>query len=417
MAMESGEALTGLSPGWSRLYTLLARFSALVVSPDSPNTWNEAFEAMAGLDPFFSRATISAYCFDFEEGARELLVSYGPQAHRLTLTKSGLSLAALGGPGAVALSRLRQGEPLVISGVQHLPVDVADLVAWLLSSVPAKPLIILPLLGYGRLLGAFLVEDYSPAGCTTERMELLRLLSNCLSQALAASIRDREVGERDLALAAALAAQEKEKERIALDVHDGALQMLASAFQHVQAARDFRRQDEKARSDLMKASSLLKEAMHELRGLMDSLRPATLDRFGLLAAIESDVQELRQGGWEVDLVADSIQLPKDMETALYRVVHEALTNIKKHAGICRVRVLLEKRGSEFGVEVRDWGQGFEPAGLAHLDALPGFGLLSMRKRTELLGGRFEVHSGRGAGTRVSLQVPAGRKGDGPPWIP
>jgi two-component system NarL family sensor kinase len=273
-------------------------------------------------------------------------------------------------------------------------------------------LIVLPLACNRRTTGMFWIEGFEPAGCSREKIQTLQVLGNCISLALEDSIERGEQEERDSVLRAALDAQEREREHIALDVHDGAIQLLASAFQHIQAARDGRRQDEKAsRSALVKASGLLRETMYELRGLRDNLRPATLDRFGLIASLESDILDLRQGGWNAELVADPVKIAKARETSLYRIVHEALTNIKKHAGVCQVSVTLKRRGPWLSLEIWDQGRGFSLGTTAQPGKRRGFGLVSMRKRTELLGGKFEVESSLGEGTRVSVQVPIRRKGD------
>ncbi|MBI2848791.1 MAG: sensor histidine kinase [Chloroflexi bacterium] len=377
-------------------------------TPDWPEAWNQAFQVLAGSDPFFGQATLNLCRLDLEKGAREMLASWGPRAH--DLTQKDLTLAGIEASTTDLLSLAYDGGGLILPDNWRLPAAVADLLRRLLPSPSTKSIIFLPLLSNGRLIGVFWIEGYDPAGHTEDRIPMLRLLGHCLSLSLAASEHQREIEERDLALRAALEAQEKETQRIALDVHDGALQTLASAFQHLQAVRDRQRQDEEARGILVKASGLLREAMHELRGLMESLRPATLDQFGLISAIESDVRELRQGGWQIDQVADPILLPRDVETALYRVVHEALTNIRRHAGTCLVRVSLETRDDWLRGEIRDWGRGFAPADQASKGSLSGFGLLSMRKRIELLGGRLEMESRPGTGTRVAFQVPLPREG-------
>lgn len=393
----------------SPLSVLLATTTLLSSGSQGPRTWDKALRALAAADPFFSGATVSLCRLDLEEQVREVVASCGPQAHGLT--RSGLSLAGVRGPAARLLSRLREGKPLVIHNGRPLPQGSSELLERLLPCSPARSYVILPLLSNGKINGIFWIEGYDPGRYSRERTQALRLLGNCLALALATSgPPDWEEASHSI-LKAALEAQEKERERIALEVHDGALQNLAAAFQHVQAAMGSRRQDgEAARSSLGKASGLLQEAMNELRGLAGGPPPAILDNLGLMAAIESDVEELRQEGWQAELVADPIKMPPARETNLYRIVHEAMTNVRKHAGICPLRVSL-KRGLWLWVEVRDWGRGFDAAALAQQGMPPGFGLLSMRKRAALMGASLEVESRPGAGTRVSLDVPLRRKGD------
>lgn len=391
------------------LYVLLSTSTLLARAPGGSQTW-KTLQALLDTDPLFAGATASICRLDLVEGIREVIASCGPGAHMLTRER--LPQVGIKGPAGRLLSRLEKGGRLRSDDGLRPPGIVVDLLKQLLPSSQAESLIVFPLLHDGRITGTFWVEGLDPEGCSGERMWMLQVLANCLSLALVASIHEGGEGEGDSILGVALDAQEREREQIALDVHDGPLQMLASAFQHVQAATDSRHQDEEAvRSALVKAGGLLRETMHDLRGLMDRLRPATLDRFGLIASIESEVQELCQGGWQAELMAEAIQLAKDRETTLYRIVHEALTNVKKHAGTCPVYVSLKRDGRGLQVEVRDGGQGFDPVALEQQGKLHGFGLLSMRKRAELLGGRFEVESAPGKGTRIALHIPLRREGD------
>ncbi|MDP2661245.1 MAG: sensor histidine kinase [Dehalococcoidia bacterium] len=282
----------------------------------------------------------------------------------------------------------------------------------LLPPTLKPPLVIVPLVCNESIAGAFWVAGFGSRECCEERLQILHVLGCYLSLAIEVEKHHGVEKERDSVLEVALEAHERERERIALDIHDGPVQILVAAFQHVQAAKDGRRSDEEgAVSALSKAGGLLREAMHELRGLMYSLRPPTLDHFGLLASIEADLQELRQAGCQPELVADDVRLGRDEETSLYRIIREALTNAKNHAGACRVQVTIKRRRLSLRVDVRDWGQGFDLASLSLQGRSQGFGLVSMRKRTELLGGRFEIESEPGRGAHVRLQIPIRRRGD------
>ena len=394
----------------SSLSSVLKATGLLSGVSDRPTAWSRTLHSLIRTDPFFAGATVSICRLDLEGSIREILGSVGSKPHELTrerlLVPDGRVSAAQ------LLSSMRAGKPVLAFNRRGAGGVAADVLVGLLPSSLTDPLMALPLGSDGKVAGVLWIEGYDPAGCSREKIQMLQVLGNCMSLVLKASVVRGEREERDLVLRAALEAQEREREHIAQDVHDGAIQLLASAFQHVQAARDRRRYDEEAaRNALVKASALLREAMYELRGLMDSLRPATLDRFGLIASLESDIQELCQGGWKAELIADPIKLSKGRETSLYRIVHEALTNIKRHAGVCQVWVTLKKSGHGLSLEVRDQGRGFCPDTMGQWGKRHGFGLLSMRKRTELLGGNFELTSSFGEGTRVSIRVPMRRKGD------
>jgi signal transduction histidine kinase len=125
-------------------------------------------------------------------------------------------------------------------------------------------------------------------------------------------------------------------------------------------------------------------------------------------AVRLLVEGLRSDGWRADYEEGlgTERLPGEVETALYRVAQEALTNARKHADTVRVRVRLARRGKRVRLEVRDYGRGFEPSA-ASSGAGPGeqVGINGMRERTTLLGGGFEIRSRPGEGTTVVAEVP------------
>jgi two-component system NarL family sensor kinase len=96
------------------------------------------------------------------------------------------------------------------------------------------------------------------------------------------------------------------------------------------------------------------------------------------------------------------RLPEDIEITLYRVVQEALTNIERHAGLCKVQLRLQQRGGNVTLDIRDDGRGFDPQ-TNHFDE--GIGLRNMRERIELLGGEFSLMSRTGEGTRLKARLP------------
>jgi signal transduction histidine kinase len=133
-----------------------------------------------------------------------------------------------------------------------------------------------------------------------------------------------------------------------------------------------------------------------------------LDDFGLANALGLQVERLRHAGLRVSYeeTLGEGRLPEVVETTLFRVAQEALTNVRKHARTDRAHVTLERRGQQVCLQVRDWGRGFVPDGVTD-GADPGekLGLSSMRERVALLAGHFEIHSEPGAGTLVVAEVP------------
>jgi signal transduction histidine kinase len=207
-------------------------------------------------------------------------------------------------------------------------------------------------------------------------------------------------------------AQEEERRRVAYEIHDGLAQVAASAHQHLQTFADYHAPESKGgREALGRTVELVQRTVREARRLIAGLRPTVLDDFGLATAIRLEVEALRAEGWQVTYDEDlgDQRLAPQIETALFRVAQEALTNVRKHAGRARVAVSLGQHGELVRLEVRDWGRGFGAIGPQDRPR-PGerVGLLSMHERVALLGGHCTVNSQPGAGTQVIAEVPLAR---------
>ena len=196
-------------------------------------------------------------------------------------------------------------------------------------------------------------------------------------------------------------AAERERRRWARELHDETLQGLAAL--RVMLATGLRQGSPEALEEAAReAVDHAATEVANLRRLITELRPAALDQLGLGPAIESLVRGSGDlHGLEVDLQVDlgADRLPDDLETTIYRVVQEALTNIAKHAGATRVTVRIERSYTAVAVEVRDDGRGFDPG-----EGSAGFGLVGMRERAALAGGTLAVDSGAG-GTAIAAHFP------------
>jgi PAS domain S-box-containing protein len=225
---------------------------------------------------------------------------------------------------------------------------------------------------------------------------------------LYSELAEREHRLRDL-VGQVLAAQEEERRRVAYDVHDGLAQTAAAAHQLLQAfALRYPPDSAIARKNLDRSVELVQQTVGEARQVIADLRPTALDDFGLATAIRQQVERLGGDGRRIEYeeTLGDERLPNAVETALYRVAQESLTNVQKHASSARVRVMLQRAEDSVRLQVRDWGQGFRPDEVMTGDG-PGerVGLSSMRERIALLGGSFEIHSEPGAGTEVVAEVP------------
>jgi PAS domain S-box-containing protein len=187
--------------------------------------------------------------------------------------------------------------------------------------------------------------------------------------------------ERDL-LRNVMELQEHEKRLICYEIHDGFLQLVAGAamlfeaYEHVTA--------EKRGELVATAVTNLRLAVQDGRRLIRGLRPSVLDEYGVAAAIDDLIDHFSASFTQITFDHDGLvgRLSREVETAAYRIVQEAMNNAKKHSGSDRVHISLELRPQCLALEVRDFGRGFRP----NLSASHTFGLLGMTERARLLAG-------------------------------
>jgi signal transduction histidine kinase len=196
-----------------------------------------------------------------------------------------------------------------------------------------------------------------------------------------------------------VAGQELERRRLARELHDETGQALTSILLGLRALED-------ANTGIAvdELRQLVVATLQDVRRLAVQLRPKALDDFGLVAALERLAQTFSESsGIRVELVAriGDERLPTEVETTLYRIVQEALTNVVKHAAASAVSILLVRRDGVVTAVVEDDGAGFDSKA-APADRL---GLEGMRERVELHDGRLTIESAPGAGTTVRVEVP------------
>jgi signal transduction histidine kinase len=198
-------------------------------------------------------------------------------------------------------------------------------------------------------------------------------------------------------------AQESERKRLARELHDETGQALTSILLGLKPL-EASMADDQSRAALAELREHVVAALQDVRRLAVELRPAVLDDFGLVPALERLTDAFaEQTNIRVDFhsALGDTRLPNEVETALYRVVQESLTNIVKHASAQRVSVSLARRPSGAAAVIEDDGKGFDQRTLRE----DGLGLLGMRERLGLIDGRLEIESRPGAGTTVVAEVP------------
>lgn len=199
--------------------------------------------------------------------------------------------------------------------------------------------------------------------------------------------------------------QEDERRRLAADIHDDPIQKMTAAGLRVESLRR-ELTDPRQLETLDNLQRTIAVAIARLRRLLFELRPSSLDRDGLAAALRQYGRELADDDLVVDLEDRLVVEPPDeVRVVAYRIAQEALSNVRKHAGVSRASVLLETRGEDLYLRIRDGGAGFDPEKVG--DRRPGhLGLSTMRERAELAGGSFRLESAVGAGTTVEVRLPA-----------
>jgi len=285
----------------------------------------------------------------------------------------------------------------------------------------ARTALLVPMLDRGAVIGVLAAVDRDSHGgdFTDDDEQLLQAFAQSAASAVAVN---RSVDADRLR--SAIAAADAERARRARELSDRTLQRLAGV--RVLLASTVGRGDAATRDDAMRqAIEDLEAEIADLRDMISHLRPAVLDNFGLVAAIDALVDRTRDdtlriecevrlpspdakappsGAADLPTTNKSGGLSQDLETSVYRVVQEALANVVTHARATSVRILVGLDDGELSVEVQDDGRGFDAGAPS-----AGFGLAEIRTRVALAGGTFTLESDQ-RGTLVKARLPARRAG-------
>jgi signal transduction histidine kinase len=272
----------------------------------------------------------------------------------------------------------------------------------------AQTALLVPMVYRGESMGVLAAFDRGEQGSVFSEDDEQILRTFAASAATAVALAQSVQSDR---LRSSLAAADAERRRWARELHDETLQGLGG----LRVLLSFARRGE----DLGRAQTAMDEAIEQiereianLRSIITELRPAALDELGLRTAIEALLDRHReQSGFEIDgdlalrgASKEEPRLSEELETAVYRFVQEALTNVAKHARATRVRVAVTESDGELLIEVQDDGSGFDAD-----RSSDGFGLAGMRERVGLAGGTLSIDSGE-QGTLLRACLPTLRGG-------
>jgi len=216
--------------------------------------------------------------------------------------------------------------------------------------------------------------------------------------------------EREVYIQKSLLAQEEERRRVAKELHDETIQeLVALAYLADALFKASLRVDETLSAKASSIKDMSLRVMQELRRISSDLRPGTLDHLGLVPSLRTLTERTaEEAGIVAHLTVEGVplRLDKHSEIAIFRIVQEALTNVRKHSGATEAWVQLDFRPDTLRLTIGDNGQGFNPRAKRGKLATEGhLGLLGIRERATALGGSLKIRSRRPTGTTLNLEIP------------
>ncbi|MFC1925271.1 GAF domain-containing protein [Chloroflexota bacterium] len=276
----------------------------------------------------------------------------------------------------------------------------------------------IPLRSKGKILGVLVASSREQREFSPEDILHLETIGNQIGVAIENAQLFEKVSAQSEALESYVAlitkAQEEERRRIARDLHDDTVQLLAALSLKVQRiARDTARNSSVSSKEisehLEQVRTEITDILESLRRFSHKLRPEVLDQLGLIPAIELLTEELANKGeikaW-MEKIGTQQRLSTETEVTLFRIAQEAMRNIKKHSQATEVAVRIEFGTNTIKLQITDNGKGFELPEILSSFAIAGrLGLIGMYERTRLLNGDFTVSSQVDKGTTIAVEVP------------
>jgi signal transduction histidine kinase len=278
------------------------------------------------------------------------------------------------------------------------------------SKTPFKSLAVVPLIFSGALIGHLNLLSQESQFFSTSRLLLLSSYANLAAVVIQNRWLFEEVRGSNLQLHGLsqrlIKAQEDERLNLSRELHDVSGQLLTGLLFELGVLERNAASPERTMEKIQELKATTHELQDNLHQLAVNLRPASLDHLGLVTALEQYVHEFsRQYDIRVEFEAVGMKeqrLPSEVETAIYRIMQESLTNVILHAQATLVDVMISRRKNKIVLTIEDNGIGFLPTPPRIQDHL---GLFGMRERVEMLNGRFNLESSPGKGTTVNVEIP------------
>ncbi len=277
-----------------------------------------------------------------------------------------------------------------------------------------------PMMTQGKCIGVLSVSRMKKGIPFTESdLELLSILGEQAAIAVHNARLYENIAQQQYTLdelrAKTIQAEEDERKIVALEIHDVISQAIASLFYRIQTCERLIGSDvERAQREFLEIKEMARNTLDAVTRLMFNLRPPVLDDFGVFPALRRYLDQYQREngiGVKMRVKGRRTRFPPSVELTIYRIVQEALTNVRKHAEANQVKVKFEVDRERVAGVVEDNGKGFDPSAFSARKEIEGhLGLFSMKERAALLGGTLEVESSPGGGTVVMFEIPALLKG-------
>ncbi|HLY28844.1 MAG TPA: PAS domain S-box protein [Aggregatilineales bacterium] len=362
---------------------------------------------VTGLVPS-QEAHISLFDFEKQEISMYARVSSGANDFVPGTT---IPLDRLGDMG-VLLETLRQGQVIITGNLSAAMPDSPLIQNWLTGK--HSTVIAAPMREHGNLIGTLSLSTEGPAQFSPAEIEIVRELADSMAVAIMQKrlFEEVRVGRDHLRTLSQrlMKVQEDAGRRLAHELHDQVGTNLTALGMNLNVLRTSLSSRNAARveSRLTDSLKLLDETVDRIRDVMTDLRPAVLDDYGLEAALRWYAGQFSQRtGIEVKVEGAALEprLSSEAETALFRIVQEALTNVAKHADARHVTITLRRLDRTVTLMIADDGIGINPSEQRKPGQQGGLGLIGMTERSEALGGHTRVESRPYKGTRIIVEVP------------
>jgi signal transduction histidine kinase len=265
------------------------------------------------------------------------------------------------------------------------------------------------------MVGAIHLADEKEGKLTFENVEFIESMALLIGEAIHRFNLEEELRESEnrlrLLSSRLLEVQEQERKRVAHELHDGIGQMLTAVkFKVEDTLQQMAKTKSRSKKALETIIPVIQQTVEEVRRIQMDLRPSLLDDIGILATIGWFTREFQKVYTSIQIEKKigirEEEIPDSLKVGIFRVIQEALNNIAKHSRANLASFSLRKSDGKLELVIEDNGQGFDLDGVRSVESPEkGFGLSSMRERTELSGGRFSIESSIGKGTTIRAVWP------------